>query len=299
MNKRSIQSGDVVFITGAGGGIGRATAEEFAAKGAVVVATDRDIDAVIETAEIITGSGGRCEAIPLDVTNEGQWLDVVDDVCTRYGVPRVVVNNAGYATAGRFLDHSASDWASLIDVNVRGVVTGARLFGKRMVDAGVKGQITNIASGAAYAIMPVSSPYCTTKAAVLMFSRVLSMELGHHGIGVTAICPGVVASNFAANLHHLGVRENLADVRRQKSVGIAARFGTRTDTVAKAVVRSVGRKRTASPVSLESRIAYVLVRVSPAAMRLIAAGISWDFVRILENTWMARLLSGVDRKASK
>lgn len=289
--------GDVVVITGAGSGIGRATARAFGREGATVIATDRDVESAHQTAEVVAADGGRCEPGRLDVTDSEMWEEFSDDLCGRRGVPRVVVNNAGYTTAGRFVDHTAEDWAGLVAVNIRGVVTGSRVFARRMVDAGTRGQIVNVASAAAYTPILLSSPYCTTKAAVLMFSESLRMELKPHGIGVTAICPGAINTGFYREAQHLGVDAAEREYRRSMSIGAISRFGSGPDAVAKVIVRSVRTNRAVQPVTAEAYLGYGVSRLSPTAMKAFARVSSGDFLSRLGHAalpgFVARWVQGV------
>lgn len=151
-----------MFITGAGNGIGQATARRFGGRGAVVIVTDRDRGTAAATAESIRSSGGRSWECDLVLTDPERWEIVFREVVKRFGVPRVVVNNAGYTTAGAFLDHSAQN-GGLVAVSARGVVTGLRMAVAYMRDNRIRDQIITVASVAAYTPLTVSSPSCTTK----------------------------------------------------------------------------------------------------------------------------------------
>lgn len=289
----------VVFITGAGSGIGRATALAFARGGAKVIATDRNLASAEQTAELVHVSRGVCEPVLLDVADPLAWESALARVEEHHGIPRVLVNNAGYTTAGRFLDHSADDWADLVAVNVRGAVTGSRLCARRMVDAGIRGQIINVASGAAYTPLTVSSPYCTTKAAVMMFSEAFRLELRPHGIGVTAICPGAINTGFYTAARHLGSDAAVNTQRRDLSAGAIARFGSGPDAVAKAIVRSVRANRAIQPVTTEAYLGYALWRLSPTVMKVIARLSGEGTLRYVENTSLVRTVMGWLKERTK
>ncbi len=111
-------------------------------------------------------------------------------------MPDIVVNNAGIGQAGAFLDTPAEQWDRVLDVNLGGVVNGCRSFGRRLVERGTGGHIVNVASMAAYAPLKSLNAYCTSKAAVYMFSDCLRAELDAAGIGLTTICPGVINTNI-------------------------------------------------------------------------------------------------------
>src|ERR1700722_16215116 len=129
----------LVVITGAGSGIGRATAERFARGGAEVIVSDIDGDAAAATVAAIAAAGGRAHPFVLDVRDGGAWGGFAQDVRSHHGVPDVVVNNAGIALSGAFLDQSTADWELIVGVNLMGVVQGCRVFGAQMVQRGTGG----------------------------------------------------------------------------------------------------------------------------------------------------------------
>ena len=119
-------------------------------------------------------------------------------MCATHGVPDIVVNNAGIGVAGAFLDTPAEQFDKVLDVNLGGVVNGCRSFARRLVERGTGGHIVNVASMAAYAPLQSLNAYCTSKAAVYMFSDCLRAELDAAGIGLTTICPGLINTNIVS-----------------------------------------------------------------------------------------------------
>ena len=113
-------------------------------------------------------------------------------------MPDIVVNNAGIGVAGAFLDTPAEQFDKVLDVNLGGVVNGCRSFARRLVERGTGGHIVNVASMAAYAPLQSLNAYCTSKAAVYMFSDCLRAELDEAGIGLTTICPGLINTNIVS-----------------------------------------------------------------------------------------------------
>ena len=134
-------------MTGAGSGIGRATAQLFAALGAEVAVADLDLATATETARLI---GPTAHPYRVDVADEAAMRAFADAVADEHGVPDVVVNNAGIGLAGAFLDTTAADWQRVLDVNLLGVVHGCKVFGELMVGTGEGGHLVNLASAAAY-----------------------------------------------------------------------------------------------------------------------------------------------------
>ena len=131
---------------------------------------------------------------------------LAEKVATEYGVVDVLVNNAGIGLSGSFLDTTPEDWRKVLDVNLWGVIHGCRLFGRQMAERGQGGHIVNTASAAAYLPSRALPAYSTSKAAVLMLSECLRAELAGQGIGVSAICPGIVNTNITSTARFAGRR---------------------------------------------------------------------------------------------
>jgi NAD(P)-dependent dehydrogenase (short-subunit alcohol dehydrogenase family)/pimeloyl-ACP methyl ester carboxylesterase len=263
--------GQLVLITGAGSGIGRATAFAFAEAGARVVAVDRDAESAARTAELSRLIGApEAWAETADVSDEQAMEKLAEKVHREYGVLDVLVNNAGIGLSGSFFDTTSEDWRKVLDVNLWGVIHGCRLFGARMAERGQGGHIVNIASAAAFQPSRALPAYSTSKAAVLMLSECLRAELAGQGIGVSAICPGIVNTNITATARFAGVDE-AEERRRQKNS--ARLYGLRNyppEKVAESILDAVARNRAVVPVTPEARGAHLLSRVMPGALRRLA-----------------------------
>ena len=194
--KRDDFGDTLVSVTGAGSGIGRETALAFARSGAEVVVSDIDEASVKDTAAQIVERGGVAHPYVVDVSDAEAVERFADEVCAEHGVPDIVVNNAGIGQAGEFLNTPAEQWERVLDVNLGGVVNGCRAFGKRLVERGTGGHIVNVASMASYSPSKSLNAYCTSKAAVYMFSDCLRAELDAAGIGLTTVCPGTIDTNI-------------------------------------------------------------------------------------------------------
>lgn len=264
-------AGQLVLITGAGSGIGRATAYAFAEAGARVVAVDRDGEAAARTAEMSRLVGAPdAWAETVDVSDEQAMEKLADKVATEYGVVDVLVNNAGIGLSGSFLDTTSDDWRKVLDVNLWGVIHGCRLFGRQMADRGQGGHIVNTASAAAYQPSRALPAYSTTKAAVLMLSECLRAELAEQGIGVTAICPGFVNTNITATARFAGVDAAEESRRQKKSARLYGLRNYPPEKVAEAILRGVVANAAVVPVTPEARGAHLLSRYAPGVLRRIA-----------------------------
>ncbi|WP_328681583.1 SDR family oxidoreductase [Streptomyces sp. NBC_00343] len=263
--------GQLVLVTGAGSGIGRATAFAFAESGARVVAVDRDTESAARTAELARLIGApEAWAETVDVSDEQAMEKLAAKVAAEYGVVDVLVNNAGIGLSGSFFDTTPEDWKKVLDVNVWGVIHGCRLFGKQMADRGQGGHIVNTASAAAFQPSKALPAYSTSKAAVLMLSECLRAELSGQGIGVSAICPGLVNTNITSTAHFAGV-DAAEEKRRQKKS--ARLYGLRNyppEKVADAILRAVVRNQAVVPVTPEARGAHLMSRFAPRALRAMA-----------------------------
>lgn len=174
-------------ITGGARGIGRATAEAFRQAGAKVAIGDLDPD--------LAGPGVL--ALQLDATDAASFEAFIDDVESRLGPLDVLVNNAGIMPSGPFLDEDPGMTDRVLDLNVRAVLTGCRLAGRRFVARG-SGHLINLASLAGVSTYPSLATYCGSKHAVVGFSNALYRELRGTGVEVTAVLPGIVRTELSA-----------------------------------------------------------------------------------------------------
>ncbi|MFD5011346.1 SDR family oxidoreductase [Streptomyces chartreusis] len=263
--------GQLVLVTGAGSGIGRATAYAFAEAGARVVAVDRDAESAGRTAEMSRLIGApEAWAETVDVSDEQAMEKLAARVAAEYGVVDVLVNNAGIGLSGSFFDTTPEDWKKVLDVNLWGVIHGCRLFGKQMAERGQGGHIVNTASAAAFQPSKALPAYSTSKAAVLMLSECLRAELAGQGIGVTAICPGLVNTNITSTAHFAGVDAEEEKRRQKRSARLYGLRNYPPEKVADAILRAVVRGEAVVPVTPEARGAYLMSRFTPRALRRIA-----------------------------
>ncbi|MGH3242208.1 MAG: SDR family NAD(P)-dependent oxidoreductase, partial [Spirillospora sp.] len=239
-------------------------------RGAEVVAADLDLASAQRTVELAGLLGPEGHAFEVDVSDPSAMEDFAKSVLHDHGVPDVVVNNAGIGMAGSFFDHTADDWRRVLDVNLWGVIHGSRLFAAQMVERGQGGHIVNTSSAAAFTPSRALPAYATSKAAVLMLSECLRAELKGKGIGVSAICPGVVNTNITRTSRFVG-QDGDEEARSQERVARAyARRGFGPDGVARQIVAAVQRDRAVVPVTPEARLGYLTSRVAPGIMRLLA-----------------------------
>ncbi|WP_040813267.1 SDR family NAD(P)-dependent oxidoreductase [Nocardia concava] len=284
----------LVVVTGAGSGIGRATALRFARMGSQVIVSDIDKDAALSTVAIIQSKGQRAVAMQLDVTDPHAWAAFARDVHADHGVPDVLVNNAGILVSGAFLDLEPEDWEQQLGVNLLGVVYGCRAFGRLMIDEGKRGHIVNIASAAAFTPTPVMSAYSVSKAGVKMLTECLRLELAPKGVGVSAICPGVINTNIAQHAIAVGVDPALL-ARGQQIATQLQELAERLpfsplspDLVARAVVRSIRYDLAVVPVRAEAWLGYFMLRIAPGVNRRITQPLSMERIQSLGELVLGR-----------
>ena len=267
---REVQ-GKLALVTGAGAGIGRATAVELARHGArKVVIVDRDLAAANESADAVRAACAEAAVYQADVSDESAMNDLAAQVFSEHGVVDILVNNAGIGMAGRFLETTSANWEDIIGVNVRGVISGSRAFGAQMVERGEGGTIINVASAAAFLPSKSMVAYSTTKAAVLAFSESLRADLADEGVTVTAACPGFVNTNIAKSTIYAGMSADQQARAREKADAAYRRRNYTPEATAKAIVKAVRRGPAVLPIAAESRIGYAMRRISPSMVRMFA-----------------------------
>jgi short-subunit dehydrogenase/pimeloyl-ACP methyl ester carboxylesterase len=267
---REVQ-GKLALVTGAGAGIGRATAVELARHGArKVVIVDRDLAAANESADAVMAACAEAAVYQADVSDESAMNDLAGQVLSEHGVVDILVNNAGIGMAGRFLETTSANWEDIIGVNVGGVISGSRAFGAQMVERGEGGTIINVASAAAFLPSKSMVAYSTTKAAVLAFSESLRADLADEGVTVTAVCPGFVNTNIAKSTIYAGMSADQQARAREKADAAYRRRNYTPEATARAIVKAFRRGPAVLPIAAESRIGYVMRRISPSMVRLYA-----------------------------
>jgi NAD(P)-dependent dehydrogenase (short-subunit alcohol dehydrogenase family) len=257
--KRTELPGATALVTGAGSGIGRATSLALAGAGATVVCVDIDEVSAKTTAAACEDLGAAAAVHVCDVADRRAMDALAATVHREHGTLDVLVNNAGVGMSGRFDDMSLEDWEWIRSINLDGVVHGCHVFGRPMAARG-RGHIVNVSSGLAFLPRSTEIGYCTTKAAVLMFSRSLRADYRSAGVGVSAVCPGFVNTPILTRGRFVGPMWTPETMRlAQRGFG----FGHSPDVVARAVLDAMRRNRPMVAPGFESRLLWQLQRLLP------------------------------------
>lgn len=256
----------IVLITGAGGGIGRETALAFSAKGARIIAVDLAQQGLDETRALIEKRQGVCETLQVDVSDETAMHALAKTVHRKHGAVDVLVNNAGIGATGRFLETTSKTWDRVWAINVKGVMLGCQQFLPPMIERG-SGHVVNLSSMAGFFASPDMVIYAASKFAVLGFSEALRADLQGKGIGVTAICPGIVNTNIVAT----STTEGSAANWQQSAVAFYQKRNYPPSKVAHAIVEAVRRNVAVLPVTPEAWLMYHIKRLTPGLARKFAA----------------------------
>lgn len=192
----------VVMVTGAGRGIGRATAARFAAEGARVVIADRNVERATATAERLRASGADVFALGVDVSSSESVQHMVRECVARFGGLEILVNNAGIVHPQDSEIETTPDeaWDTTLAVNLKGIFLCSKHAVPAILAAG-GGAILNISSIVALVgSYPAQIAYTASKGGVLSMSREMAVGLARRGIRVNAICPGWTATEMAMGL---------------------------------------------------------------------------------------------------
>jgi meso-butanediol dehydrogenase/(S,S)-butanediol dehydrogenase/diacetyl reductase len=231
----------IALITGAGSGIGKATAIRLAAEGAKVILVGRTKSKLEATAKEINSSKKipAAEIFPADVTDENDVSELVDHIQQQYGDLHILVNNAGGSVHSKIFETSTSDWDYVQTTNLKSVFLVSKMAGKLMAEASVRNadfvqnrSIVNVASLSGHKAGAHIPHYSSAKAGVINFSKALALELSKFGVRVNSVSPGFIETPLTEQ-------------------------GLQNDTFVEAIKRNTALKRVGTPDEIANVIAFV------------------------------------------
>lgn len=273
MAKRIDLTGRIAVVTGAGSGIGAATARLLAAHGATVHVVDVNAAAAARVAAEI---GPSATDHRVDVTEPEQLEELAATVYGAGGRVDILHNNAGIGHGGDIAATTVQDWQRVIAVNLLGVAYGVQAFLPRMLAQGGPATIVNTASQAG--LMPIAkmAPYCASKFGVVGMSESLNAELQPRGIRVVALCPGVINTPIVRD----GIMRGDFAAAQDKAVAFYEKYGAAPETVAAAVLSAIAHPR---PIVVSpwwhAAVPYLLHRLSPRLAQPVARSLTGIFNR--------------------
>lgn len=265
--------GRVAAVTGAGSGIGRATALALAEAGCEVAISDVNEAGLDDTARRLESAGRRFSRRTVDVSQQAQVEDWANAVAAEHGGVHVLVNNAGVALSQSADRMRVEDVAWLFSINWWGVVHGTHAFLPHLRSAG-EGHIVNLSSLFGFIGVPTQSAYCAAKFAVRGFTETLRVELAGSGIGVTCVHPGGIATDIARNARFT---DGIGGVDRDGSVAKFDRVArTSPEAAAKAILKGIRKNKARVVIGADAKFLQALPRLFPARY---GGAVNWVLTR--------------------
>lgn len=260
----------VALVTGGASGIGAALATRMADLGAEVWIADRQWESAEQVAQRLRDAGGRVRAIEMDVRRAESFTGVVEDILAQSARIDYLFNNAGIGVAGEVDSYTLADWTDVFEVNLLGVVHGIQAVYPVMIRQR-NGHIVNTASMAGLIPGPGMAGYSASKHAVVGLSKALRIEAAAHGVTVSALCPGVIATPILTGGVYGRGQQNSDGEREFFAVPKGLRLMA-PDTLAERALRAVARQKAIIVIPTWWKASWYLERLSPSvSMRVVAA----------------------------
>jgi len=263
----------IAIVTGGASGIGRALCQELARNGAAVVIADIDLARARQVAASITQTGGRAEAVYVDVSRADEVDALVARVVETHHRLDLMINNAAVAVVGDFLDTTAEHWRRVLEVNLNGVLHGCRAA-YRVMKTQRAGHIVNVGSTVGLIPAPMMTPYGTSKWAIVGFSTALRAEAAEFGVNVSVACPGLVDTNIHERTDYLGIDKAKFLAR------LPPRFMQKPERAAAGILRGVRRNRAIIADPWHARLVWRCYRWWPPLLNPLLRKMVRDFRKL-------------------
>ena len=250
----------VAVVTGAGSGIGRGLALEFAKRGCRVAIQDVAPDRIAQTADEVRTLGAEVLVDSFDVSSADAFKAFADRVQDELGGAQVLVNNAGVALSGDFVDLTLEEWEWIVGINLWGVVYGSKFFLPQML-AQEEGHLVNLSSLFGIIGVPSQTAYCATKFAVRGMTESLDIELADTNVGVTSVHPGAIATNIVIDSRH-----HLSDHEDRKARKLIAK-GMKPERAAQHIIDAIESQNPRLRVGKDAIWADRVARMLPVSYR--------------------------------
>ena len=189
-------TGEIAVVTGASSGLGEHFAKLLAAHGAKVALLARRLDLAAGIAREIEVAGGEALALAADITHADDLKRALAATEARFGLPTLLINNAGIAHHETALELAEADWDQVMETNLKGAFLAAQIVAQHWVAAGKGGNIVNIASILGVRVTGRALPYAVSKAGLIQMTKALALEWARHGIRVNALAPGYILTDL-------------------------------------------------------------------------------------------------------
>lgn len=258
-------SGRVAVVTGAAGGIGRATSVALAKEGCHLALCDVNTAGLEETAALVRELGRNVSTHIVDVSNKERMRSFVDEVVAQHGGVNILVNNAGVTVTAPFEQHSLEDFEWIVGINLWGVIYGCKFFLPHLQKAD-EAHIVNLSSLFGLLGVPSQTSYCATKFAVHGFSEALWVELRDQGIGVTSVHPGGVRTDIAKSAR------TASSAQKNLAIGVIERFSVTPEHCAKLIVSAIKKNKMKQMVTRETHMIFAAKRLAPQLPQRVMVG---------------------------
>jgi len=253
-----IKKGTKAFLTGAGSGIGRATAIELSERGCNLFLTDINAAGLEETCQMISGRAGKvCKSRAFDISDLSAVRSFADEIHREFGPMEIVMNIAGIALFAQVEDMDHQHWEKIIKVNLWGPIHCIECFVPAMIRA-KRGHLVNVASVAGLIGAPWHAAYSTSKCGLVGLSEVLRYDLMQHNIGVTVICPGAVDTPLKYSAEFIGA--DRSDPKVQELINQFNQHTVPPEKVARMIISAVGKNKFLVITSFDIKFAYFCKR---------------------------------------